>query len=75
MGEALHTKCRNSRAPNADRPYGDWSLRGVTAGRKNWMCFGSDNGDRTATVLTILIATAKRLAIDPVAVPRLWDPG
>jgi len=41
------------------------SLRGVAVGRKNWMFLGSDNGGRTAAVLTSLIATSKRLRIDP----------
>ena len=34
------------------------------------MFYGSDNGGRTAAVLTSLIATAKRLAIDPFAYLR-----
>ena len=34
------------------------------------MFLGSDNGGRTATVLTSLIATCKRLAIDPFAYLR-----
>ena len=46
------------------------SLRGVALGRKNWMFLGSDNGARTAAVLTTLIATAKRLGIDPFAYLR-----
>jgi transposase len=46
------------------------SLRGVAVGRKNWMFFGSDNGGRTAAVLTSLIATCKRLGIDPFAYLR-----
>ena len=41
------------------------SLRGVAIGRKNWMFFGSNNGRRTAAVLTSLIATSKRLGINP----------
>ena len=41
------------------------SLRGVAVGRKNWMFYGSDNGGRTAAVLTSLVATCKRLRIDP----------
>ncbi len=43
------------------------SLRGVAVGRKNWMFYGSDNGGRTAAVLTSLIATCKRLGLDPFA--------
>ena len=46
------------------------SLRGVAVGRKNWMFLGNDNGGRTAAVLTSLIATSKRLGIDPFAYLR-----
>ncbi len=46
------------------------SLRGVAVGRKNWMFFGSDHGGRTAAVLSSLIATCKRLGIDPFAYLR-----
>lgn len=41
------------------------SLRGVAVGRRNWTFYGSDNGGRTAAVLTSLIATCKRLGVDP----------
>jgi transposase len=43
------------------------SLRGIAVGRKNWMFLGNDNGGRTAAVLSSLIATAKRLGLDPFA--------
>jgi transposase len=46
------------------------SLRGVAVGRKNWMFFGSDNGGRTAALLTSLIATCQRHRIDPFAYLR-----
>jgi hypothetical protein len=46
------------------------SLRGVAVGRKNWTFLGSDNGGRTAAVLTSLIATCKRLGVDPFAYLR-----
>lgn len=46
------------------------SLRGVAVGRRNWTFFGSDNGGRTAAVLTSLIATCKRHHIDPFAYLR-----
>ena len=39
-------------------------------GRKNWLFFGSDNGGRTAAVLTSFITTCKRLDIDPFAYLR-----
>jgi transposase len=41
------------------------SLRGIAVGRKNWNFFGSDAGGRTASILTSLTATCKRLALDP----------
>jgi hypothetical protein len=46
------------------------SLRGVAVGRRNWTFLGSDNGGRTAAVLTSLVATSKRLGIDPFAYLR-----
>jgi transposase len=46
------------------------SLRGVAVGRKNWMFFGSNNGGRTAAVLTSFVASCKRLGIDPFAYLR-----
>jgi transposase len=46
------------------------SLRGIAVGRRNWTFLGSDNGGRTAAVLTSLIATCKRLGIDPFAYLR-----
>jgi transposase len=46
------------------------SLRTMAVGRKNWMFLGSDNGGRTAAVLSSLIATSKRLGVDPFAYLR-----
>jgi hypothetical protein len=46
------------------------TLRSVAVGRRNWTFFGSDNGGRTAAVLTSLIATCKRHHIDPFAYLR-----
>jgi hypothetical protein len=46
------------------------SLLGAAVGRKNWLFFGSDNGGRTAAVLTSFITTCKRLDIDPFAYLR-----
>jgi transposase len=46
------------------------SLRGVAVGRKNWLFFGSDNGGRTAAILTSFTATCKSLSIDPFAYLR-----
>jgi len=41
------------------------SLRGVAVGRGNWMFFGSDNGGRTAAILTSFTTTCKRHGLDP----------
>jgi hypothetical protein len=50
------------------------SLRGIAVGRKNWLFFGSDNGGRTAAVLTSFITTCKRLQINPLTYLRdLFD--
>jgi transposase len=46
------------------------SLRGITVGCKNWMFYGSDNGGRTAAVLTSFITTCKRNDIDPFSCLR-----
>jgi transposase len=46
------------------------SLRGIAVGRRNWTFLGSDNGGRTAAVLTSLIASCKRLSVDPFAYLR-----
>jgi len=46
------------------------SRRGIAVGRRNWTFLGSDNGGRTAAILSSLIATCKRLAIDPFAYLR-----
>jgi hypothetical protein len=44
--------------------------RPAKPGRRNWTFLGSDNGGRTAAVLTSLIATCKRHRIDPFAYLR-----
>jgi len=41
------------------------SLRPIVIGRNNWLFYGSDNGGRTGAVLSTLIATCKRLHIEP----------
>lgn len=46
------------------------SLRGIAVGRSNWLFFGSDNGGRTAAILTSFITTCKRHKIDPFAYLR-----
>jgi hypothetical protein len=47
------------------------ALRGVAVGRKNWLHWGSDAGGKTAAVLTSLVASCKRVGIDPWL--YLWD--
>jgi len=46
------------------------SLRGVAVGRRNWTFFGSDQGGRTAAILTSFVATCQRHKIDPFAYLR-----
>jgi transposase len=41
------------------------SLRGIAVGRKNWTFLGSDEGGRTAAILTSITTTCNRLGIDP----------
>ena len=41
------------------------SLRGIAVGRRNWTFLGSNNGGRTAAILTSITATCRRLHIDP----------
>ena len=41
------------------------NLRGIAVGRENWNFYGSDDGGRTAAVLTSITATCKRLRLDP----------
>jgi hypothetical protein len=43
------------------------SLRGMAVGRRNWTFFGSDQGGKTAAVLTSIMATCQRVKIDPFA--------
>lgn len=67
--EALVRYCENGDL-EIDNNGAERSLRGVAVGRKNWMFFGSDNGGRTAAVLSSLIATCKRHHMDPFAYLR-----
>jgi len=46
------------------------SLRPIVVGRHNWLFYGSDKGGRTGAVLTTLIASCKRLRIEPFAYLR-----
>jgi transposase len=41
------------------------ALRPIAVGRKNWMFAGSDNGGNTAAILASIVATCKRLKLDP----------
>jgi hypothetical protein len=67
--EALSRYCEDGDL-EIDNNAAERCLRGVAVGRKIWMFYGSDQGGRTAAVLTSLIATAKRLALDPFAYLR-----
>lgn len=48
-----------------DNDCAERSLRGIAVGRKNWTFLGSDEGGRTAAILTTLTTTCKRLGVDP----------
>ena len=37
----------------------------MVIGRKNWLFYGSDHGGRTGAILASVIASAKRIHIDP----------
>jgi len=42
----------------------------LVVGRRNWLFYGSDKGGRTGAVLSTLIASCKRLHIEPFAYLR-----
>src|SRR6266851_2036116 len=46
------------------------SLRPIVVGRNNWLFYGSNKGGRTGAVLSSLIASCKRLHIEPFAYLR-----
>jgi len=46
------------------------SLRPIVVGRNNWMFYGSDQGGRTGAVLSTLIASCKRLRVEPFSYLR-----
>ena len=46
------------------------SLRPIVVGRNNWLFYGSDKGGRTGAVLSSLIASCKRLHVEPFAYLR-----
>ena len=48
-----------------DNNHAERSLRPIVVGRRNWLFYGSDKGGRTGAVLSSLIASCKRLRIEP----------
>jgi hypothetical protein len=56
--------CREDGNLDIDTNGAGRSLRGIAVGRKNWPFFGSDNGGRTAAILTSFITACKRLEIN-----------
>lgn len=79
MGEAIGYARRQWRALTRYTEDGDFAidnnaseraLRMVAVGRKNWLFAGSDAGGRRAAILYSLIATCKRIGIDPFAYLR-----
>ena len=67
--EALLRYCQDGDL-EIDNNGAERSLRSIVVGRNNWMFYGSDKGGRTGAVLSTLIATCKRLRIDPFAYLR-----
>ena len=41
------------------------ALRPIALGRKNWMFAGSDAGGRTIAIISSIVATCRRLKVDP----------
>lgn len=74
LGEAINYTISNWRALERYCDDGDLeidnngaerSLRPIVVGRNNWMFYGSDQGGRTGAVLSTLIASSKRLRVEP----------
>jgi hypothetical protein len=64
------TRCCEDGDLETDNNGAERSLRGIAVGCKNWMFYGSDNGGRTAAVLTRFITMCKRHDIDPFSYLR-----
>jgi len=67
--EALLRYCQDGYL-EIDNNGAERSLRSIVVGRNNWLFYGSDQGGRTGAVLNTLIATCKRLRVDPFAYLR-----
>lgn len=79
MGEAITYLQRQGKALRRyvedgdlaiDNNASERALRMVAIGRKNWMFAGSDAGGRRAAILYSLVATCKKIGIDPFAYLR-----
>lgn len=62
--DSLCLYLRDGRIP-IDNNRTERALRQQVLGRNNWLFVGSENGGRTAAVLFSLVASCKRLRIDP----------
>jgi transposase len=67
--EALLRYCQDGDL-EIDNNGAERSLRSIVVGRNNCLFYGSDKGGRTGAVLNTLIATCKRLRVDPFAYLR-----
>ena len=67
--EALLRYCDHGHV-EIDNNGAERSLRPIVVGRKNWLFYGSDRGGETGAILSTLIATCKRLHIEPFAYLR-----
>jgi transposase len=79
MGDAINYTLKNWQALlrycedgdlEIDNNGAERSLRPICVGRNNCLFYGSDNGGHTGAILTSLIATCKRLHIEPFAYLR-----
>ena len=61
----LRRRRRSKRDLKIDNNGAERSLRPIVVGRNNWMFYGSDQGGRTGAVLSTLIASCKRLRVEP----------
>ncbi|NQT83237.1 transposase [bacterium] len=64
-------RCRENGDLEIDKDAAERGLRGIALGRKSWLFFGSDEGGRTAPILTSFLTTCKGLQTNPF--PYLRD--
>jgi hypothetical protein len=61
------TRCCEDGDLSIDNNATERAIRGVAAGRHNWVFFGSDEGGKTAAVLRSFVGSCQRVGVDPFA--------